>query len=354
MSYRHFSLDEITNLVQNQTSTIVKHTNTGTLVFTEFGARLIGLFPSRYEPNALWVAPDIQHRIKNRSWFTGGERLWIAPQRDFYFTNPVDFDGFIVSEEIDPGKFCNQGVLRYENIFSLNDFKRGKIYSKSLARREFTLIDDPYESELPYAGVRITEHLSIPVTSIDVCPWSITQVSTCGKDQPGTALFPIKKGGSLITYFGDCEKDSVSSEKGYARFKIDSQNACKQAIRPEDIIWDNPAKIVYLSKFPDSSNWLCLIKRSDDLPRSQADCVDVASGNPEGEKGATQVYNNTNNPLDYHPYGEIELQLTKGFEKDGCTRSDATHELLGYVGKKDELLKLAQRVLRIEEVPEIY
>lgn len=354
MSYKNYSIKEITDSVQDHTGTIIKETTTGALVFTEFGARLIGLFPSRDEPNTLWVATDIQNRIKNHSWITGGERLWIAPQRDFFFEKPLTFDGFVVSEEIDPGKFRHQGVLSYQNIFSLTDYRRNQIYNKSIAKRAFSIINDPYGSDLPFAGVKISEHLTIPASFIDICPWSITQVTTCGPSQPGTALFPTKKGSSLMKYFGTTEADCSTVDKGYARFKIDSQKACKQAVRPEDIVWENPAKVVYLSKYPESSTWFCLVKRSDDLPRNQSECVDVTPEDPEGEKGATQVYNNTYDPADYQPYGEIELQLKKGVTLNGLTKSDANHELLGYTGTRDELLKLAQQILQIDELPVIY
>ena len=355
MSYQFYSLPEILDSLGGKTGTVVKYTETGALLFTDFGARLLGLFPSRFELNTLWVAPDLRDRIAQNSWVTGGERLWVSPQRNFYFENPRDFEGFHVSPEIDPGVYKRSGELSYESQFCLMDFMRNLTYNESIARREFQILEDPYKTDLCYAGVRINDFLSINHTDVDVSAWSITQVPTCGPNQPGTALFPLRKGSSLISYFDPIPDDRVSVEHGYARFLIDSQQPYKLGVRPEDVVWENKAKIVYVAPFLDESCWYCLVKRSDDLPRAQCDCVDPAISNPSGPRGTVQLYNHFFDPnYEYLPYGEIELQFKKGKSANGKTVCEGFHELLGYSGTKDQILKLARSILQIDTLPEIY
>jgi hypothetical protein len=347
-----FSIDDIRNSVEKKTGTTIKGTRTGAVVFTEFGARLLGLFPSLSDPNTLWVPEDIDQRIESNDWLSGGERLWIAPQRDYFFKNPLEFEGFHVSPNIDPGIYSQKGDLKYESAFSLSNYSKSEEYDGSVARREFTLIDDPYESCLDYAGVQIFDHLSVPSSNVDMCAWSIAMVNTCGSEMPGTVLFPVRIGASLVSYFDPVPSHRATVENGYARFLIDSQKAYKMAIRPEDIVWENPAKVIYIAPYPGGKRWFCLIKRSDDLPKNQDDCVDTPCGNPDGPKGATQAYNSC---FDHGSlYGEIELQLNKGISDGDRTTSSATHELLGYTGTKDEILSLAQRVLAIEELPKVF
>ncbi|NLG16127.1 MAG: hypothetical protein GX556_02215 [Fibrobacter sp.] len=354
MGNRFFTRNEILEEVGELTSITVRQTGTGTLLFSEFGARLIGLFPSVSDYNLLWTAHDLKSKIDCNSWLTGGERLWLAPQRDFFFENPRDFEGFRVSPEIDPGVYNHKGGLYYESIFSLLDCMRNRVYSESKVTRSFQPVEDPYPYGLPFAGVRITEYLSISTPQLDICPWTITMVNSCGPQNPGTALFPIKKNSSLLSYFDPVPPDRASVENGYARFLMDSKMALKLALSPENIVWENPAKILYVSPFPDSSRWFCTVKRSSDLPRNQENCVDVSSSDPTGLKGAIQAYNNFSEGHDKMLYGEIELQLKKGQTVGGKTECRATHELLGYSGSKDEILSLAGNILGTGEKPGIY
>jgi hypothetical protein len=59
-----------------------------------------------------------------------------------------------------------------------------------------------------------------------------------------------------------------------------------------------------------------------------------------------------NEPL--HAFGEIELQLLKGVTNGNKTVSTATHELLGYIGRKEEIEEVAKSALAIDTVPELY
>lgn len=354
MGNRFFTIQQILDETDGRAGITIRYTGTGAMLFSEFGARLLGLFPDKSGLNLLWLAHDLREKIDNCSWLTGGERLWIAPQRDYFFENPRDFEGFRVSPEIDPGVYKQNGDLHYENIFSLLDYMRNRIYAESLASRRFHPIADPYSSGLPYAGVKITDHLSISSSGLDLCPWSVSMVNSCGPENPGTALFPVRNNPSLLSYFDPVPPERVSLENGYARFLLDSRMHLKLAINPENIVWENPAKILYVSPFPDRPEWFCVVKRSDDLPRNQDECVDISMSNPTGPRGAIQVYNNLSEDHERLCYGEIELQLTKGRSVDGRTISTATHELLGYSGTRDEILDLAGKVLGIDCKPEIY
>ena len=348
-----FRVDELYKKIEKKTQAIRRKTATGATIFTEAGARLLGLFPSTNLPNTLWVADDIDKKIDSGDWLTGGERLWIAPQRDYFFTNPQDFDGFHVSAHLDPGIYLQKNDLTFSNSFSLTNHNSKIEHSECLARRKFSIIDDdPYESGLDYAGVEIGDHLSISGFNIDMCAWSIAMVYTCGPQNPGTVLLPIANNDAIVNYFEPIPHNRSSIEHGYARFLIDSKKALKMAIRPEGIVWDNPAKVVYISPFPGIEKWFCLVKRSNDLPEDQDSCVDTASFNPVGPKGAVQAYNHGYDSEML--YGEIELQFNKGSSDANKTTSGGVHELLSYAGSKNEILHLAKTILRTDSVPLIY
>ena len=360
MSYRNFSFEQLKSIVEKYTDVIVKETESGRLLFTQHGAKLLGMYPEGKEYNALWVNRDLENVLGERQAMVGGERLWISPERDFYYENPRDFEGYHFPWEIDPGEYKHiksKTAITYKNTFSLLEYNHNKVFDNSEEKRSFKIINDPYKTGLPYTGVSITDSISINDTEIEMCAWSITQVITCGPEFPGTALFPVKPKCKYISYFDHITPDRIDIFEHFARFKIDGRYSCKLGIRPEDIHFDNPCKAVYLTPtLSNQSVWSCVIKRSNDIPQTQNDCVDMAKSDPEGPKGAVQAFNTDHGTIEpvALPCGELGLQLNKGIVKDGKTVSKAKHELLAYTGSKNKLLELAKTALQIDEIPKLF
>jgi hypothetical protein len=358
MPFNAMSFEHIKTISEKYCDVVVKESATGKLLFTSYGGRLLGMWPQAGGYNPLWVYEELEKSMSGGQWMTGGERLWIAPERSFFYENPRDFEGFHIPAGIDPGEYVSVAELTYENSFSLFDYSTNSAIDGSKFRRAFELIDDPYGIVESYAGVRISDAVSLPLESIDICAWSLAQIFTCGPERPATVLFPAKPGCQILSYFEKIPADRAEACEGYVRFKIDANAIYKLAVRPEDILFDNPCKALYITPAPEGDSWLCLIKRTGDMPRSQADCVDPARNNPEGPRGAIQSYNNgpgfEASKGAFPAFGEIELQLSKGVVRDGKTVSTATHELLAYEGSKENLLELAAKALNLSAAPELY
>lgn len=360
MRNRIFSFEQLTSIVEKYTDVIVRETGSGKLLFSQHGARLLGMYPDAKGDNVLWVNEDLEKTLEEHHAMVGGERLWISPERNFYYENPRDFEGYHFPWEIDPGEYKYIGSktdIIYKNTFSLLEYDQNKLFDNSMEKRSFKIIKDPYKTSLPYAGVSITDSITVNNTEIEMCAWSITQVDTCGPEAPGTALFPVKPNCQYISYFDHITPDRIDIFQQYARFKIDGRYSCKLGLPPEDIRLDNPCKAVYLSStHSDPSVWSCVIKKSNDIPATQNECVDMAKSNPEGPKGAVQAFNTDHGTIEPETLlcGELGLQLTKGAVKDRKTISKGKHELLGYLGSKDEMLELAKTALQLDETPELF
>ncbi len=358
MSHAALSYNEISTIAKKYSSVVVKESATGRVLFTEYGGRLLGMWPRGDGHNPLWVNPDLQRCMSGGQWMTGGERLWIAPERNFFYENPRDFEGFHVPAEIDPGEYKTTGELRFESVFSLLDYHTNEAIDGSVMRRAFSVIDDPYATSLAYVGVRIDDSITVPGDSAQFCGWSLAQIYTCGPEAPGTAFFPARTASRLVSYFNSIPPDRAEVVENHARFKIDSNDIYKLAIRPEDMLFDNSCKAVYVTAAPDGASWMCLIKRTNDMPRSQSECVDVARDNPDGPRGAIQAYNNgpgfSLSEQGIPAFGEIELQLSKAVAKDQEMVSAAAHELLAYEGSKGAILELAQKALNLGALPKLY
>ena len=105
MSHKMLSFDQVKAIAGKYSDVIVKESSTGRMLFTVYGGRLLGVWPKSDGHNPLWIYPDLESTMKTGEWMIGGERLWIAPERHFFYENPRDFEGFHVPAEIDPGEY---------------------------------------------------------------------------------------------------------------------------------------------------------------------------------------------------------------------------------------------------------
>lgn len=356
MPYRAFMFDELKENLSGRTETRTVQSGCGAAITTAYGARILGLFPDTDFPNVLWNHADLQKQISSGRWMTGGERLWIAPERNFYYENPRDFDGFHVPSSFDPGKYEPDGDGGYRNEFSLLDLSTNEVYDGSVSKRRFEPIDDPYRSGLSCAGIRIHDSVAVRAEALDFCAWTIAMVYTCGAQNPGTVFFPIKQGGTLLSYFDPLPADRAEVLDGYARFLIDGEACYKLAIAPSDMLMETPCKSVYVSPYPTSERWFCVVKRGTRVAQSQDECVDIPRRDPDGTRGVIQSYNHgpTDGPIEDVPFGEIELQLPKARPAGEALVSEATHELLAYTGSRNEVLELARTALQLDSTPSAY
>lgn len=355
MAHKSFELKELKNIVSKYSAISTLATDSGVAFITDYGARVLGLFPAMDMPNCLWIPERIDSLMCEENWLVGGERLWISPERNFYYENPRDFEGHKVPAGMDPGEFKKTDNLTFRTQYPLFDFIRNKTYDECYSQRSFKLKTDPFNSGLAFVGVEISDEMGLSEPNIDFCCWTLSMIYTCGAEQPGTALYPINEGGAILSYFDPIPQEQAEIIGDYARFKIDANGIYKFSLKPEDMVFDNKTKAVYVSPYPDSDQWFCVIKRSDDMPRTQNECVDPAKGNPDGPRGAIQSYNNGPGFADeLLPFGEIELQLAKGISQDEQTISKGSHELLCYAGTKNNILSIAQQALQNKSEIQLY
>ncbi|MHA1273794.1 MAG: hypothetical protein ACTSQS_10195, partial [Promethearchaeota archaeon] len=92
-----------------------------------------------------------------------------------------------------------------------------------------------------------------------------------------------------------------------------------------------------------------LVKLSDDIPKTQKECRDVARDHPESEIGVIQSYNSNSPEKPLLKYGEIELQLSMFQTIDNTSHGKAIHYLIGYISSKDEIFNAVEKYFGISE-----
>ena len=148
-------------------------------------------------------------------------------------------------------------------------------------------------------------------------------------------------------YFRIIPEDRLTIGDNYVAFKLDVDDVYKLAVRPEDIDFTRHAKIGYVLKIPDSEEYGFLVKLSNDIPKTQDDCFDVSRDHPESEIGVIQSYNSESPNKPSLKYGEIELQLSQFETIDNASHGKARHQIIGYIGSKEEVLNVVEKYLGI-------
>jgi hypothetical protein len=353
-----------------------------TLVAIQRGARLIGMFPCREGKcaNALWVNPSIETILGNAAsdWAgegaggMGGDRLWISPERNFYYKKPREFADWFAQRDMDPGSYelteKNGGLMACRNSFNLKDWLNGRILKNvAMARSLFPIEDPPVLAGTPgevlgrlsFVGVASTEQIEAPAPKRGaaplICPWGLTQVAPPRGDCVGTVVAPTARRAEPVHYFGPIDPDRLKVFDDYAAFRIDSRKIAKLGLRPEDLAPQGPVRIAYLKPVaPEvgpvpakAETWLMLVRESQDVTRTSEGALDPAKADPDGPRGVIQSYNHDASGA--ARFGEIEMQyLPVRRCDDGVWRSTVKSRLLAFVGKKSDVLAAASDLLGLE------
>lgn len=347
----------------------------GTAMLSQRGARILGLFPGDDDDvlNALWTHERIGDVVWGavRDWVAegmgsiGGERLWISPERNWYYLRPITFEGWFCPRGMDPGEYeriaepdCE---IAYRNTFQLEDMITGETFELATMTRRFQGLENPLSgdlaSRLGYAGVRKTDSIDLPEATANTVLnlWTLALVDPTPADGVATIVVPVKPGAQPVDYFGGLTDDRLVTCDDHVAFKIDGKSVGKLGIRPEDIDLEQGARIGAFLPSASEDRLLLVIQRSNDVPRTQDECFDVAKADPDGPKGVVQAYNSGpgNDPAAPHPvFGEAEIQLARAtppFDGEGLA-ARATSDLMAFEGPRDDVLAAGCSLLGIADV----
>lgn len=319
-------------------------------IVSKYGGRILGIFPTRDTHNILWVNPNIKEELAAKDWNIGGDRYWISPERDYFYKNPEKFEDWFCPPGLDPANYdiigsSSSSCTLSTNISIVNNALKVR-YSGEITR-QISIIKEPISTGVNYCGAEYIDDCVIYAPDVKANGWTLTQVISGGVNSPGTVLIPTKPDPKPLSYFRIVPEDRLTIGEKHVAYKIDVEEIYKLAIRPEDIDFSRRAKIGYVIKIPDSELHGCLIKLSDDVPKSQDKCFDVSRDHPELEIGVIQSYNDESPNKSSLRFGEIELQLNSFETIANTSLSKAKHELLGYIGTKDEILDVVEKYLGI-------
>lgn len=330
--------------------------NESSAIISEYGGRPLGLFPKNDNYSLLWINPEIKTEIRSRGRVIGGDRYWISPEREFFYENPQTWEGWFCPHGLDPAYYEilaeSTTSCTLSSPLTVESKIKNEIYNGEITR-QISLVKDPFSTGLNYCGIEFVDDCVFFQPNLRINGWSLACVISGGPGNPGTVLIPTKSKPKPLSYFRTIPQDRVSVGENYVAFKIDVDDIYKLAIRPEDIDFTRKAKIGYVIKIPDSEEYGFLVKLSDDIPKSQEECFDISRDHPDEEIGVIQSFNSESLNKPSLKFGEIEMQLNQFETIDNASLGKAKHQILGYIGSKEEIIDVVEKYLGINH-PKLY
>lgn len=339
-------MEDILDKLQGLTSAVVLEREGLAVLVTEYGARVLGV-SYKESPNLLWVHPRIEKVIGSRDWNIGGLRVWISPERNFFYEVPQSFERWFCPRSLDPNDYRivskRRDGISIEGGFSLVDKATGEFFSGTL-RRDIYLPGEP-------GVLRVRESLladRYAGTPINI--WSLAQVRP-GVGGVGTVLIPVREGAEPVHYFGPIPADRLRVSEDHLSFKIDGKEVYKLGVRPEDVPEGKEAMIGYVAEVAPGS-WMLLVLKSGFVPKDQGECLDVARADPEGARGCIQSYNSgpEGGGLEF---GELELHFVPAAQVSNKLVSSVEYQVIVEVGSLEKAVDKARFLMGISS-PYLY
>ncbi len=318
-------------------------------LFTQRGARMLGLFSSADGRNLFWTNPALANAEQFRAfasageWNLGGERCWIAPEIQYNVGDRADFWGTLsVPPQMDPGSYrltASDGAVRFEGELTLT--------AHNLARGDKRLrvmrVIRPAHNPLPeapgvhFAGLSHTASLT-ELNGTPICSeiWNLIQLPA-----GGTLYIPAIGSAQATPYFGDPAPDTLTATGGMLRIALTGTRQYKVGYQSVSMT----GRMGYWRTLPDGRASLLVRSFFNDPSNLYAE-------EPPDQPGRTghsvHVYNDGGEFSGAERFGEMECSgHTIGGRADVSSSTDTFH-LWAYVGAAEVLRSLAHALLGVQ------
>ena len=101
----YYTKEALKSSIENKTELVELKSGEATAIVSEYGGRLLALFPRSECYNLLWINSDPKSVITSRERAIGGDRYWISPERDFFYKDPENWAGWECPKSLDPANY---------------------------------------------------------------------------------------------------------------------------------------------------------------------------------------------------------------------------------------------------------
>lgn len=219
---------------------------TGELLVTQRGARVLGIFLEGASENLLWTNPKIfgegaapRAGQKNGDWNLGGDRVWLSPEIELHFLDPWNpsHEVYAVPPAIDPGHYEVKREGPTGIVFKTKGETRNLVSGQTLRfkiRRSVCLCSPPLAVEgLSYVGFELSSELRIKASEEAggvYGLWHLMQIPPAG-----TVYIPTRRTPEMVDYFKTGVAGHVQQRMGYVSFPVTGTTQQKLGLRADQV-----------------------------------------------------------------------------------------------------------------------
>jgi hypothetical protein len=324
------------------------------LIISQRGGRILGPFLSPDRESIFWLnrafarPASLAEFLASGDWNLGGERIWIAPEIQYLVRDRSDFWGSIgVPDQMDPGQYTldqprpNQWRLSQE--ITLEAFNLATGQKKLTVEKRINRVEDPLRNLSNYAallnGVIFAGYeqvVSLSEKELDDIVsevWNLIQLNPGGQ-----LLIPASPHVEHTDYYEPIDNHYQSRHPNYLSLKITGDRQYKVGYKAAHVF----GRLAYFNHLDGGQAYL-LVRNFFNNPA--APYAEEPAGAP-GQRGhSIHVYNDDGN---LGGFGELECN---GQTIGGVTGKPSTTDqfvLWFYVGAVDKVKRLVPHLLGIE------
>lgn len=318
-------------------------------LFTQRGARMLGLFPSVDGPNLFWTNSALDDVEAFRAftsageWNLGGERCWIAPEIQYNVADRRDFwNTLAVPPQMDPGNYrlgISDNAVRFEGELTLTAHNLAAGDKRLRVIRAIRPAANPLPDVdgVQFAGLAHTASLT-ELNDTLICSeiWNLIQLPA-----GGTLYIPAIGDAKATRYFGSPAPDTQTTVDGALQITLTGAQQYKvgyMAISMTGrlgywrILADGRASLLVRSFFNDPAN--------------------LYAEEPPDQPGRTghsvHIYNDGGEFSSAERFGEMEVSGHTIGGRAGFSSSTDTFHLWVYVGAPEALRPITRALLGVQ------
>ena len=327
--------------------------NNVNLIITQRGGRILGPFLSPNAESIFWVnqafatPAALDEFLSSSDWNLGGERIWIAPEIQYLVRDRSDFWGTVrVPEQMDPGQYdLDQPKLnqwRLSQAITLEAFNIASGQKELRLEKVINQIEDPlrqlsdYEAltdGLMFAGyeqvITLSENRSDDIVS-EV--WNLVQLNSGGR-----LLIPASPHVEYSDYFEPIDDDYQTIHANHVSLNITGDRRYKVGYKAAHVF----GRLAYFNRFDEGRAYL-IVRNFFNNPA--APYVEEPADWPGRRGQSVHVYNDGG---DLGGFGELEVNGQTIGGDTGRSSSTDQFVLWLYIGAADKVKQLIPHLLGV-------
>lgn len=322
------------------------------LIVTERGGRIFGPFLADDTPSLTWInsalaeADSLAAFLHAGEWNVGGERVWIAPEIQYIIQDRTDFWGtHHLPAAIDPGSYTltdQKGVFHLSQQITLQAYNLADGDKRLDIFRRIQTVNDPLRSLSNYGtvvdGVAFAGYMQIiTLTELNDTPimsesWNLVQLNPGGK-----LYIPVLPGFEYAAYFGDVAEDARTAQDRCLRINITGQRQYKIGYKAAYLT----GRMGYHMPLADGRD--CLLIRNF-FNNPSAVYAEEPPDSPGCSGHSIHVYNDGG---EFGGNGEMECSGQTIGGISGRSTSTDVFTMWVYVGKREKIAPIAHMLLGV-------